>query len=519
MKLRNVILLLLLIINTLYAYGSDKMFFNSNNTVLKITDDSKDAADFGIVYNTGLSQTKKIQAAIYDCAQLKLKLKISGIITVDEQLSVPSDTYMFSENKGGFEYIGKEQFFCITIPGSNNITFKGIYSSHKNSNVHCFLYCHQSSNVLIDSCISTMSIIHADSKNAGQVYADLIDYTLTHNITVRNCTATGIGIQHGIAAILIEYAQNVHIENNSITNFKNGIQWWGGDSNHLKDGAITNDRRCKNIMVINNMVKNADAGIWGSMGDNIKVVNNRVSDCQDVGIDFEGCFNGVADSNYVTNAKNGNLATFFLNRNITFSNNIVISDRNDTTYIARIYNESQTADNDNIQFINNTFIGNIPGSICFMVIDPNNFLQLRDNIFINTKIHTSGINHGNMDIEGNSFVFNLQTHADSSAIIKIDGMTYSRNIIIKNNTIKKSNTLLAPGIILNSDDNSGYNFFDVQNNLFQGFNHNQTCIYAFGKSDNTETQPYFKIKNNILNDGQIIKDPNSTGRINISKNK
>jgi len=88
----------------------------------------------------------------------------------------------------------------------------------------------------------------------------------------------------------------------------------------------------RRILVEGNTVINPDprggsaGGIWFSCVQDCRVIGNHVENYGDVGIDFEGSRNGLADSNVLID-NNKNLALYGNCRNITFSNNTVTMTR------------------------------------------------------------------------------------------------------------------------------------------------------------------------------------------------
>ncbi|GGE84203.1 hypothetical protein GCM10011404_16110 [Sphingomonas prati] len=124
--------------------------------------------------------------------------------------------------------------------------------------------------------------------------------------------------------VRFNFASRVAVVGN-IGRFAN-ISWWGGAARWNQGGAIGFLRRARDIYVADNRLSGANGGVYGNNGDGILVVRNDVRDMLDVGIDFEGCFNAVAENNSVTNAGNFCFATFYAARNILFRDNIGVQD-------------------------------------------------------------------------------------------------------------------------------------------------------------------------------------------------
>ena len=128
-------------------------------------------------------------------------------------------------------------------------------------------------------------------------------------------------------------------------NSGNGPVWWGGDSSFLVDGALTNQRKCRNGRISGCRVQNTAAPIWGSMGEGIAVVGNTIRDYADVGLDAEGSFDVVFAANTVmqTITGNGAMSTFSGCRDVRFIGNQITITTAQPAY--RNYNTSQDQTN------------------------------------------------------------------------------------------------------------------------------------------------------------------------------
>jgi hypothetical protein len=130
-------------------------------------------------------------------------------------------------------------------------------------------------------------------------------------MVVTGCGAKGIDQFQGIHLVI---SQNIQVTNCRVENAQHGIQWWGDATNGF----------CENMTIRNNVIRRVDGGgIWGYKGRNISVATNTVSECGDVGVDFENSFNSTATGNTVRDCKNFALAIYFACENVKFINNIV----------------------------------------------------------------------------------------------------------------------------------------------------------------------------------------------------
>ncbi len=155
------------------------------------------------------------------------------------------------------------------------------------------------SNVSVNNCVTN-----------GIELANTTNYTLSSN-SISNCTQ-----DNRSAGINLGFSSGGQISNNSVNTCPHGILWWGGDS------AMTSTPGISNLTISNNTVTNIARGcIWGSDGQWVTVSGNTVNGCGDVGIDLEGTSNSSVFNNWVFNANNGGITTFYGASNDTISNN------------------------------------------------------------------------------------------------------------------------------------------------------------------------------------------------------
>ena len=84
------------------------------------------------------------------------------------------------------------------------------------------------------------------------------------------------------------------------------------------------DPRAEQPDISNNSVSNVTGGcIWGSDGQWVTVSGNTVNGCGDVGIDLEGTSNSSVYNNWVFNANNGGITTFYRSSNVGIFNNFI----------------------------------------------------------------------------------------------------------------------------------------------------------------------------------------------------
>jgi hypothetical protein len=160
-----------------------------------------------------------------------------------------------------------------------------------------------------DNTVRSTGIMNVDNSNGVEVLRN-------------NGSASIVGGLHGID---LNYARNVTVQGNTVTQYEAGIQWWGGEA----DPRNANFSRAKltgNHTITGNTVHYTSAGIWGGNGEHITVTGNDVQVCADVCLDAEGSDNVRFAGNTAKHAGTSVLASFFFSSNLVFENNIVEQD-------------------------------------------------------------------------------------------------------------------------------------------------------------------------------------------------
>lgn len=346
---------------------------------------------------------------------------------------------------------------------------------------------------------------HADDYNLpdNEISTNI---TLTNNNIVNNYNIDGLTI-----GIMLYYVDNFYITNNNISNVLHGVMLWGGDSDFSKNGDIENERKCKNGIVVNNNISNIlGGGLWGSMMYHVKLNNNLVNTCYDVGLDFEGSYECEGKMNTVINCRNGCCTTFFICRDIIISDNTfiqygltMINVNADTLY--RNYNSSLSGKGIiNIILKNNNFyyygsrIGHING-------DSVNYLDIINNNLYNTLLDFTSYfqNQGQKNILNNKLLFDKDITKSYNAITLYDCYTTNANKTSKGGAYIINNYI---EIIGDEIDNTNYCIF------VHSYNYNKNIptvikdntIINFGKAisvigaSETNAKPSFLIINNIV---------------------
>lgn len=194
------------------------------------------------------------------------------------------------------------------------------------------------------------------SVSSGANYAASNDANSPSDILIEDCTGIG-NASHVVGQPFISFAfgHDFRVNRCVASNYVHGIQWWGGDSDPNKDGALSNVRKISDVEISQcKMTDMAGGGIWGSMGRRIKVIEPDVRLCGDVGVDFEGCQESGCEGGHVQDCKNGCLTTFWYNRGVYFRN-VDVTLHSRYLVASRIYNASLD-NNESVTFDGGTWI-------------------------------------------------------------------------------------------------------------------------------------------------------------------
>ena len=347
------------------VYDSDAK--TDSKQLINIAGESDNSAGFISVEKAGIAGdgtsdvTDKLQQLFdkYDTVYFP-----KGNYLITKKLSTKSGQMIYGNGSANIVTKSGSPFNFIEVKQKENVQIKNI-NFIAPDDMHSPGYAVKiinSKGIHITNIRGTNAGVVAATGFEGVGYKNISDYksgdrtTGSTDVVIDNCTGTGsVAAMKATRGIWFEYVNNWKISNSSLKNYVQGIQWWGGDSNPEKDGDTSKERKTKNGIVENVTADNiAGGGIWGSMGENITVKKCKVSNCGDVGIDFEGCFNSSAVNNTVRDCKNAGLATFHYNKNISFDNNTV-SQSDPSNPLACIFNSSQKQDNATISFTNNNF--------------------------------------------------------------------------------------------------------------------------------------------------------------------
>jgi Right handed beta helix region len=453
---------------------------------------------YGAVGNNTADDTGPMQNALNGAAGKTLIIPKGTYLVF--QLAVPSNTKIKAENDSAIRFVGGNCFVCNSI---ENFSVSGLRFEGDNTQIAVFAG--RSKNITVKNCTASCRLF---AGSLALPYASVTDADLNKNIKILNNTCTGTNKLLGDAAIYFIYCDEALAAWNTVKKYAHGIAWWGGSADHLQDGALANPRKTKHIKIIGNTVFDigengtGGGGIWGSMGEDVIVSNNDVSLCEDVGIDFEGTYGGVASNNVVRDCVKGCLATFFWNTKITFSKNIVrVSNSNYPVW--RNYNSAQQGDKSrDISLEGNQFFSTgVAVGLCDCQGGSCSDLTISGNKFHNIYLSIDAANMGAVTIKDNEIITDIQ--ANSRAGIAVIGLTGEKEILtIENNKIlsKASQPVGSSGIFVNHNHFNSPQVSIIKNNLCHGFIEDITCVLT---SANASIGGTFILQNNIGTAGVI----------------
>lgn len=312
---------------------------------------------------------------------------------------------------------------------------------------------------------NTASDIELLVTNHDLPYAKASPNSLDRDVSLTNNTCKSTQTRLGACAQLA-FVDGAVVEGNTVVGYRDGLFYWGGDAR--LNGARGNPRWARNILFANNDVRaTGGGGIWGSMGQQITLKNNKVADVGDVGLDFEGTINGTAEGNTCSNAKNGCATTFFLNDEISFSRN-TLAQPSGAQPVARIFNSFQSQDNGRISFESNFFQCVDKNANCSVDNDlgPARRVEFRDNTFADTQLRFVATNTGSVSIVGNKLTFTKPLRGNA---ISVTAFGYG-SFVIDNQVLSTVNQpATADAICVTNSDYNHINAYYVGGNKVVGF--------------------------------------------------
>lgn len=301
------------------------------------------------------------------------------------------------------------------------------------------------------------------------------------------------------------YTTDFQVSDARYVNAVHGVQWWGGDSNTAVDGALSNERKCRNGVIRNVVVEGAGGGsVWGSMGEDILVENCRGANSGDVGFDAEGCNRVTFRNCSHGNALNGCFAAFYLNRDIRFENCRGVQDAA-VNPLFRLYNVTQRPDNRDIVIEGGRFECRDGIGVFDSASGPALHMAVRNATFVNVRIEMIANNHHFVEITGNRLSFSNRATKRFDAISA--GGTNNWNstsgrVLIERNRIlcKTPPPPGSAGIFVTQADYNGSPDSLVRGNDMAGFPVDVRCEW---EGANAGVRAIFRVKGNRGSSGVI----------------
>jgi hypothetical protein len=160
--------------------------------------------------------------------------------------------------------------------------------------------------------LAGLSPVSTDDLNENFVFAD------------NKVDNTRYGEKASAQAFRFEFCRRGIVERN-ICKYA-AISGWGGSAILTEGGAPQFLRRCMDVQISDNEVSWANGAVYLINARNCRAARNRGHDLIDVGIDFEGSIDCIAEHNYIKNVGNYCYCVFYYSSGNRFSGNIGIQD-------------------------------------------------------------------------------------------------------------------------------------------------------------------------------------------------
>ncbi|SAK49524.1 Pectate lyase superfamily protein [Caballeronia temeraria] len=453
-----------------------------------------------------------IQAALN--ASTKVRLPV-GRFRISDALTVRSNTELQGAGAGTIltwtRQNSAERFAMFAAQYSSAIRLQGFSVVDASGSMGGYVFAGtRVVNVNLEQISADRMAIAMFFASDGQTYesvsGDLSNaaFNVSSDVHVTGCTATNIANSADPrAAVLFQYCVGWSVTDCKFSNAPYGVQWWGGDSSPNADGALVNARKCADGTVTNVQVSNCVAGVWGSMGTNVKIVGCHVDTASDVGIDFEGCTNSSASQNSVRNCTNGNFACFWWNDNVSFVGNTSHQNRADYPHV-RVYNDSQGTSNRSMTINGNTFVTDQAIGVIDTAYGGVQTLEFLNNQLTDTRVEFSDNTLRYVTVTDNQLTF-TRAATDTMNALEI-GSIYDNGLGLAARNVIESKVTQPPdsaALYLWSDDPNSDSQFQAVENRTAGF---PVDLVTDNWSANPERTSYFTIQGNTFGSGVYKKE-------------
>lgn len=474
--------------------------------------------DFGATGDGITDDTVAIQAAINASSQVNFP---SGTYLITSALVLPSNATLIGTN-ATIQWNAASFSAAMTGSAINDIIIEGLIfnsTTPVTANATWGIALQKVTRLKVSKCkANNVNLVYTTSSQT--LYTNVVSdetnasFNCSRDVLVEHCTVYGPGTtnQACLGGVFMQYTLRFAVTNCTVQNSGHGVHWWGGDANTSADGALANARKCFNGSITNCDIYNVNGGgIWGSMGQWITVSGNTVNTCQDVGIDFEGCFDCTATGNTVTACPNGGLTNFFYTQNLVFSGNTVSQSNAAPAY--RCYNDTQNTNNKSVLLTGNTFRGVGVFTSADFINGPIENASFIGNNFYNCTLSCAYNNMKIINVVGNTFVYDIVA-SGITAFISVGSATTNANISIKDNQVISLVTHPAgsAGIFVSVSDFNTSTTVNITSNTISGF---PIDISIDNVGTNASAIGLFTIQNNILGAPAFLRSGETSGSTSI----
>ncbi len=460
---------------------------------------------WGAVGNGTVDDTAAIQACLDNSRTVYFP---AGTYRITSALSVPNNTTIYGVgDKSHIRVLSNSDAFVAKGTFIDTATTATHAENISISNLKITSSTLKSTYAVNTSTINDLTVDHLTVRNLGGVMVGTVypvdswdgtvdppatagidtDEDLSNRITVTNCVIDcGAYGETAPSGVVVSYAKDFEVSGCTVTNAWQGIQFWGGDSQKERGGNLDNPWHCLNGVVENNYVDNiGGGGCWGSMSFNVRIDNNEIRNCRDVGVDFEGCDDCTASYNKVYDCYNGNFSTFqYCTGDITFSNNesyltetALAGGHNQHFFNS---NSSQAAARQNVVFDNNYFYG--AGQTFVNCQSAMMYFTFINNTCVNTGLDTNANNLRNVTVSGNSFTVDSSFEGSKAFVVRAQQINSASVMQVNNNTMVNNGSSVPTGILVYHDNYNYQGNAKVTGNNVSGFT---TNIQLTNASTNT----------------------------------
>jgi hypothetical protein len=386
----------------------------------------------------------------------------------------------------------------------------------------------QCERVRVSKCrVKNLQLIACHS--SASTYAQVTDQSTCRDIQVADNVAISDSTDKTSGSVItLAFTWGSVVQGNTIVGFSNGVEWWGGDADYRRDGAASNPRKAGNLTISNNSItKTGAGGIWGSMGSGVTVSGNTIDTCGDVCLDSEGSEHILFTGNIVKDGRNGAVATFFYNRDVTIAGNTVISTSPEKPLLS-IFNSSQSSEyNKDIHIADNRFDCRASG-ICVLTSStgPAERLVVTGNSLRDVRIDLTANNQHYVEVSHNDLVFDVSAAEPFHAIeVEHTNSLHGEPGFVKvvQNTIACQSTQPggSTGIYVLQDDYNASPTTLVADNELIGSKPFPVDIAVGGASKNPSVKPLFLIRNNLMGGGNFsrLDQPNPRSLVKLEGNR